>query len=377
MIYLDHNATTPLDPEVAAFLARAHAELTANPSSTHRAGQAARTRLDRARAAVAELLGARAKELVFTGSASEANALALKGAWFARTDPRRTRIVASAIEHPSVSFALDQLARHGAQVTKVAPEASGRVDAARVIEQLGDEVLLCSLMWANNETGVLQPVREVALACRARGVLFHTDAVQAFGKVPVTLRDADADLLTISAHKIGGPQGVGALVVRTGVELESLVPGHQEHGMRGGTQALVAIEAAALAFTRAHERREASALRWAELRDGFERELLRALPQIQVNGTAERLPNTSNLLFPGVDGESLLIALDLDGVAASSGSACASGTLKPSHVRLAMGRTAAEATSSRRFSLGESTIADELRTAAALIMKLAPRSPGA
>jgi cysteine desulfurase len=367
VIYLDHNATTPLDPEVAAFLARAYAELSANPSSTHQAGQAARSRLDRARAGVAELLGARPKEIVFTGSASEANALAIKGAWATR-EPRRTRVVVSAIEHPSVGFACDQLERRGAVVTRVAPEPSGRVDAQRMIAALGDDVAICSLQWANNETGVLQPVGEVARACRARGIRFHTDAVQAFGRVPVTLRDADADLLSLSAHKTGGPAGVGVLVVRTGVELESLVPGHQEHGLRGGTQALVAIEAASLAFARAHAQEDARAPTLAGLRDSFEQQVLDVLPGTRVNGTAARLPNTSNLRFAGVDGESLLIALDLAGVAASSGSACASGTLKPSHVLLAMGLTAAEAKRSLRFSFGASTTVDEVTRAIEILV---------
>ena len=375
--YLDHNATAPLLPEVAEFLSRAYAALTANPSSVHRPGQEARTRLDRARAQVAEVLGVSSKEIVFTASGTESNALAIKGAYAARAERTRTRIVTSTIEHPSVLLAVEQLEREGAPVTRIAPARSGRIDPAAMIAALSDDVLLCSLMWANNETGVVQPVKAVAQVCRERGILFHSDGVQAVGKVPVTPREVD--LLSLSAHKFGGPAGVGVLFVRREVEVASLSPGHQEGGRRGGTQALVAIEAAALALRLAHAHLESTATRVAALRDRFERAVLERFPGARVNGEGERVPNTSNVCFSRHDGEALLIALDLEDVTASAGAACASGTMKPSHVLLAMGLDEMETRSSLRFSFGPSTSDADIEAALGALgrqLRLAAR-PGA
>ncbi len=369
MIYWDHNAAAPVRPEVAALLARAYAEGGwGNASSVHRSGREARGRLDAARARVAKVLGCEPKEVCFTGSGSEADALGLKGAWLARAESRRRRVVASAIEHPAVLAALKQLEALGAEVMRVRPRPDGRVPLEALVEALTPETVLCALMWANNETGVVQPAAELSRVCRQRGILFHTDAVQAVGKVPVSLREVDADLLVLSAHKFGGPPGTGVLVVRKGVDVEALVPGHQEAGRRGGTQNVPAAEALALALELAHQEQPAHAARLASLRDGFEREVLARLPEVTVNGAgAPRLPNTSNLHFHGADGEALLIALDLEGICVSSGAACASGTLTPSHVLLAMGLTPGQAHGSLRFSLGpETTEADVARVLAAL-----------
>lgn len=381
MIDWDHNATSPLDPEVADLLARAYRERIANPSSVHRAGQAARARLEAARRQVAELLGVEPREVAFVGSGSEANAFAVKGSvphlkhaaphptsspavWEGSPDPdpRRSvpKIVTTAIEHPSLLFACEQLALGGVEVVRIAPGADGAVRAEEVIAALDDSVALCSVMWANNETGVLQPVREVARACRERGLRFHSDAVQAAGKVSVSTREADVDLLSLSAHKFGGPPGVGVLVARRGVELTALIPGHQEAGRRGGTPALPLIEACALALTRATQTLERRTQALAALRDRFEHEVRRRFPGVQINGTAPRVPNTSNLQLPGVDGEALLIALDLEGIAVSMGAACASGSLKPSHVLLAMGLDPAQARGSLRFSMGPETTEEEV-----------------
>ena len=376
MIYWDHNAAAPVRPEVATLLARAFSEGGwGNASSVHRQGREARGRLDAARARVARVLGCEPKEVCFTGSGSEADALALKGAWLARKEPRRRRVVTSPIEHPAVLAALKHLEALGAEVVRVAPGRGGRVPLEALLEALTPETALCSLMWANNETGVVQPAAELSRACRQRGILFHTDAVQAVGKLPTTLREVDADLLALSAHKFGGPAGAGVLVVRRGVEVQALTPGHQEAGLRGGTQNVPYAEALALALELAHEEQPVHAARVEALRDTFEREVRARLPDVTVNGEgAPRVPNTSNLCFHGADGEALLIALDLEGICVSSGAACASGTLTPSHVLLAMGLTPAQAHGSLRFSLGPGATEAEVARVVEALATHVPRA---
>ncbi|NOK18025.1 cysteine desulfurase family protein [Corallococcus carmarthensis] len=362
MIYWDHNAAAPVRAEVGALLARAFTEGGfGNASSVHGGGREARGRLDAARAKVARVLGCEPKEITFTASGSEADALALLGAYAARPVKERRRVVSTTVEHPSALGALTQMEKDGAQVVRLSPAADGRVPLEAVLEALTPDTALCSLMWANNETGVLQPVAEAARACRQRGILFHTDAVQAAGKVPLSLREVDADLLSLSAHKFGGPQGVGVLVVRKGVDVRALTPGHQEGGRRGGTQNVPYAEALALALELATADQSGTAVRLAALRDAFEQQVLQRLPGVTVNGApAPRVPNTSNLRFDGVEGEALLMALDLEDIRVSSGAACASGTLSPSHVLRAMGLTPAQARGSLRFSLGPSTTRAEV-----------------
>lgn len=376
MTYWDYNAAAPLRPEVAAHLARVLTEGGfGNASSIHRAGREARGRLDAARARVARVLGCEPKEVVFTASGSESDALALKGAFRGREEPRRRRIVTSAIEHPASLSALAQLEKQGAEVVRVRPGPDGRVPLDALLGALTPETALCSLMWANNETGVVQPAREVARACRERGILFHTDAVQVAGKLPLSLREVDADLLALSAHKFGGPAGAGVLVVRRGVEVRPLVPGHQEAGRRGGTQNVPYAEAFALALELAQAEQERTAARLGALRDAFEREVLARIPDVTVNGGgAERVPNTSNLHFHGADGEALLIALDLEGICVSSGAACASGTLTPSHVLTAMGLTPAQAYGSLRFSLGPGATEAEVERVLEALSTHVPRA---
>lgn len=376
MIYWDSNAAAPLRPEVAAHLARAFTEGGfGNASSIHRAGREARGRLDAARRRVAQVLGCEPKEVVFTASGSESDALALKGAFLARENAGRRRIVTSAIEHPAVLTTLTQLEKQGAQVVRVRPGPDGRVPLEALLDALTPETALCSLMWANNETGVVQPAREVARACRERGIVFHSDAVQAAGKLPLSLREVDADLLALSAHKFGGPAGAGVLVVRKSVEAQALVPGHQEAGRRGGTQNVPYAEAFALALELAHADQEASSARLGTLRDTFEREVLARIPDVTVNGGgAPRVPNTSNLHFHGADGEALLIALDLEGICVSSGAACASGTLTPSHVLTAMGLKPGEAHGSLRFSLGPGTTKSEVSRVLEALCTHVPRA---
>ena len=369
MIYLDHNAGAPLRPEVRARLDASLAEATGNASSVHRAGRAQRKRLDAARAAVAKSLGCGPREVIFTGSGSEAAALALLGAWRARPGGAAAKVVTSAIEHPCVLLACERLEREGAKVVRVPPEPSGRVSPERIAAELPGAAL-CSLAWVNNETGVIQPVAEVARACAEAGVRFHTDAVQAVGRLGATLRDCPADLLSASGHKLGAPAGIGVLVARRDVPLVPLVPGHQEGGLRGGTQSVMLAEALALALELALAEAPAERARLDGLRADFEARLGAGVPGLRVHGAeAPRAPGTSSLLFPGADGEAVLIALDLEGTCVSTGAACASGTMRPSHVLLAMGRTAAEAHASLRVSYGLGTTAAELETAAAQLIR--------
>ncbi len=378
MIYLDWNATTPVHPDVAELLARIFREaVTApgNPSSVHQGGRSARARLDAARQRLARIIGCEPKELCFTATGSEADALALRGAFEARKDRSRNRVVISAIEHPALLGTAKQLEAQGATVVRIAPGPDGRLSADEVVAALTPDTAIASIMWANNETGTLQPVREIARACRERGILFHTDAVQAAGKVPVSLREVDADLISISAHKFGGPTGIAMLVIRRGVDVAALVPGHQEWGRRGGTQNLPYIEALALALELAHESLDAEMPRLAALRDRFERAVCARVDGVVVNGgTAPRLPNTSNLRFTGADGEALLIALDLAGICVSAGAACASGSLTPSHVLSAMGLTPKQAHESLRFSFGRDSTESDVDAAISALVEAVPRA---
>lgn len=373
MINLDHNAGAPLRPEIAAHLGHAFAELAGNPSSVHQLGRAARKRLDAAREKVASHFGAASpREIIFTGSGSEAAALAIIGAFLARPDERRRTMVISAIEHPCVLGAAKRVAQLGGQVVTIAPDRSGAVSAEAMIGALTDEVALCSLMWVNNETGVIQPVDRVSRACVERGIPFHTDAVQAIGKLPATLREAPADLLSLSAHKLGGPAGVGVLIDRRVVDVAALVPGHQENGRRGGTQSVAMAEALVMALDASKAPGEPERLR--ALRDELEARVIAALPQTIVNGrAADRVGNTSNLCFPGADGEALLIALDLEGLCVSTGAACASGSLEPSHVLTAMGLSPAEAHSTIRISLGPTSTHEHVDRAAEALVRLVPK----
>ena len=375
MIYWDANAGAPLRPEVAALLATAFAETAGNPSSVHQVGRRARQRLDAARESVARRLGALPREVVFTGSGSEAAALAVPGAYRARKDTKRTRVVTTAIEHPCVLKAAEQLEREGATVVRVVPGADGAVRLDDVLAALTDDTALCSVMWVNNETGCIQPAPEVARACMGRGIVFHCDAVQALGRLPATLRECPADLFTFSAHKLGGPAGVGALLNRRGVPVQALTPGHQEDGRRGGTPSTAMAEALALALDLALDARDEVTARVGALRDRFEREVLARLPGTLVNGGgAARVANTSSLRFPGVDGEALLIALDLAGICVSTGAACASGSLSPSHVLTAMGLDSTQVQASLRFSLGESATGDEVTRVVDALVEHVPRA---
>lgn len=362
MIFLDYNAGAPLLPEAAAAMQHALAAGSGNPSSVHQAGRAARARLTAAREAVARHFGCESREVVFTGSGSEAAALAVKGAWSARRDRARTKVVTTSIEHPCVLGAVKQL--EGANVVRVAPDASGRVPVDRILAELTPDTALCSVIWVNNETGVVQPVDEISRACVARGIPFHTDAVQAVGRVPATLREVPADFLSFAGHKLGSPPGIGCLIARRSTPLDPLVPGHQEDGRRGGTQALALIEALVAALSMPIAALEG-------LRARLEGGVVGAIVN---GGSVLRAPGTSNLRFPGIDGEALLIALDLEGICCSSGAACASGSLTPSHVLLAMGLDSTQAQECLRVSYGRGTTEAEIDGAVEAINRLAPRA---
>jgi cysteine desulfurase len=356
-MYFDYNAGAPLLPEVAELLAQAFLK-PANASSIHAAGRDARRRLDNARQSVAQSIGCLPKEVVFTASGSEAASLAIKGAYAARTDKKRDRVVLSSIEHPCVMLAAAELESQGADVVRIAPQPNGQVLTQQLLDALSETTALCSLMWVNNETGVIQPVEAVSRHCRSRGIVFHCDAVQAIGKVEAVLRQVPADLLSFSGHKFGGPAGSGVLYVRRGVSVKALTPGHQEDGIRGGTQSVALAEGLALALTISQKNQVLESERLGQVRDSFERGLQSMLAGVEINGRGSpRVSNTSNLQIDGVDAETLLVALDLDGHCVSTGAACSSGSLTPSHVLTAMGLSATQARSSLRISFGRESTA--------------------
>ena len=360
-IYLDHNATTPVAPPVADAMSRALRDVFGNPSSVHAYGQEAKTALDEARSAVARLIGAEPTEIVFTSGGSESNNLALRGVAEAAAGGRR-RFVAGAIEHEAVLRTLKAIDGNGRSVALVGVDERGVVTPDRLAETLTDDTAIVSVMHANNEIGTIQPVAELAALARGRGAVVHTDAVQSVGKVPVDVRGLGVDLLSLSAHKFNGPKGAGALWIRRGTRLHAqLTGGRQERNRRAGTENLPAIVGLGAAARRLLEARGRGADDVTGLRDRLEAGVLAAVPGAAVNGGGSpRVGNTSNISFHGVEAESLLIALDLEGIAVSTGSACSSGTLEPSHVLRAMGLSPHRAQNSIRFSLGLGNTAAEV-----------------
>ncbi|HEX5761096.1 MAG TPA: cysteine desulfurase family protein, partial [Thermoanaerobaculia bacterium] len=358
-VYLDHNATTPLHPWARAAMLPWLAERWGNPSSRHAFGQAARGAVEEAREEVAALLGARSPEVVFTASGTEAN-----NAVFEHVGARagyRGQVVVSALEHPSVREGAARLARRGMRVAVVSPGGDGIVPAAAVVEALAEDTRLVCLMLAHNELGTLQPVAELARACRERGVPVLCDAVQAAGKVPVDVGELEIDYLTLGAHKLYGPLGAAALWVRKGAELDGLLlGGGQERRRRAGTENVPALVGLGAAAAAARAEGEARGARLAALRDRFECGLGR-IPGAEVHcAGAPRLPNTSHVGFPGADGEALFIRLDLSGFAVSTGAACASGAVEPSHTLLAAGFSREVALSSLRVSFGITNTEEEV-----------------
>ncbi len=376
-VYLDHNATSPLRPEAAEAMRRAMASAVGNPASLHAEGRAARAVVEQAREDVAALVGVSQKEIVFTSGGSEAIAAAVHGVCD-RAPTALRRIVVSSVEHSSVLEAARLAGRQGFQLIKVACDAEGRIAAERFTEQLLPGTALACLQWANNETGVLQPVEDVGRACRRAGIPLLVDAVQAAGKVPLEPWRALADLVALSAHKFGGPPGVGALAVREGIVLAPLIGGGaQEKRRRAGTPALHALAGFGSAARCARERLRPEAERLLRLRAKIETRLRQLFPGIRFHGqAAPRLANTVSFALPNVSGEVLAIALDLAGVAVSTGSACASGAVEPSHVIQAMGFDEGEARGAVRISMGWSTSASEVERCLATLPEIVERIRG-
>jgi cysteine desulfurase len=373
-IYLDHNASTPPSPEVAEAVARALRDDFGNASSIHAFGQRAKAAIDDARTEVAALIGAEPGDVVFTATGTEADNLALRGVVEA-AGPSRTRVLVTAVEHEAVINTARAMARRGVPVTILAVDGDGVVGSQAFEDALGDDAAIASVMLANNETGVIQPVAALAAIARSRRIVFHTDAVQAVGKIPVHVPALGVDLLTLSGHKFGGPKGAGALWVRRGTPMAGVVTGgRQERNRRAGTENVPAIVGLGVAARLARARLAAESARQLRLRDRLEAGILMAVPGSAVNGArAPRVPNTANIAFDRVEAESLLIALDLEGIAVSTGAACSSGTLEPSHVLRAMGLPPARVQSSIRFSVGSTTTDDDIDRVLAVVPTIVQR----
>lgn len=368
-IYFDHNATTPLHPDVAASMTRVLKEDFGNPSSVHQYGQRAKSILDDARGAVAALIAAEPAEVVFTSGGTEADNFAIRGTAEALEPSGRKHLVASAIEHEAVLNTFKALAKRGWQTTLVPVDARGVVDPDRVRAAMTDATALVSVMHANNEIGTIQPIAEIAALARERGALMHTDAVQSAGKIPIDVVALGIDLLAISAHKFNGPKGAGALWIRRGTRLAAILTGgRHERSRRAGTENVPGLAGLGAAAAAARAKLATEPARLASLRDRLEAGVLAGVRGTAVNGARDpRVANTTNISFDGVEAESLLIALDLEGVAVSTGSACSSGTLEPSHVLRAMGFPPHRTQNSIRFSLGQDNTEAEVDHVVALL----------
>jgi cysteine desulfurase len=353
-IYFDHNATTPVDPDVVQTVARTLADDFGNASSVHHFGQRAKGVLDDARSAVAVLVGGEPSEIVFTSGGTESDNFALRGVAEALEPTGRRHLIASSIEHEAILTTLKALARRGWRVTLLPVGASGIVDPNALASALADDTALVSVMHANNEIGTVQPIEELARIAHARGAVFHTDAVQSVGKIPVNVRTLGVDLLSLSAHKFNGPKGAGALWIKRGTRvIATMTGGKHERSRRAGTENVPGIAGLGHAARLAVAKLPGEAARLSALRNGLEEAILARVPGTAINGAREpRVPNTTNISFEAVEAESLLIALDLEGVAVSTGSACSSGTLEPSHVLRAMGLPSPRTQNSIRLSLG-------------------------
>lgn len=371
-IYLDHNATTPLDPLVADRMTQALRDVWGNASSVHHFGQQAKAALDEARGLVAALLGADASEIVFTAGGTESDNIAIRGAAEALEPSGRRHLITSAIEHEAVLNTMKALARRGWRVTTLAVDASGIVSADRLREAITGDTALVSVMHANNEIGTIQPIAELAAIAHEHGALFHTDAVQSAGKLPLDVHALGVDMASIAGHKLYGPKGTGALWLKRGVRL---VPptsgGRQERNRRAGTENVPALVGFGVAAEVARRKLAAEGERLAALRDRLEAGILASVPGSERNGASSpRVPNTTNISIERVEAESLLIGLDLAGIAVSSGSACSSGTLEPSHVLKAMGLSHGRTLGSIRFSLGASNTDAEIDRVIAVLPPL-------
>ncbi|MCX7828381.1 MAG: cysteine desulfurase NifS [Thermanaerothrix sp.] len=380
-VYLDHSATTPVDPKVAEAMMQYFTDQYGNPNSLHRWGKHTRSAMDAARQQVASLIGADPKEIVFTGGGSEADNLAIKGAAWTLKDKGR-HIITSAIEHHAVLDAFKWLGKNGFDVTILPVDREGFVNPEDLKSAIRDDTTLVSIMMANNEIGTVEPIEELGAICKDRGVLFHTDAVQAAGHVPLDVKSLPVDMLTMAAHKMYGPKGIGALYVRKGLRLTPLIHGGgQEFGLRSGTENVPLVVGFGVAAEMASQRlAEGEHLREAALRDRLIRGVLDNVPDSFLTGSPERrLPFHASFCIPRIEGEAMVLRLDFAGIGASSGSACTSGSLDPSHVLLAIGLSHETAHGSLRLTLGKDTTEDDvdyvIRTLPPIVKTLREMSP--
>lgn len=359
-VYVDNNATTRTAPEVVAAMLPFFSERYGNASSMHSFGGGLIVDIRRARSQVANLIGARPEEILFTSGGTESDATAIHAAL--QSNPGKRHIVTTRVEHPAIKNLFEQYGKNGYRVTFLPVDGEGRLDQDTFRQSLSDDTAIVSIMWANNETGVINPIGALSGEARARGILFHTDAVQAVGKLPIDVSRTEVDFLSMSGHKFHGPKGVGALYIRKGTKFRPMVVGgHQEGGRRAGTENVPGIVGMGKASELAAARVENMGSRVRQLRDRLERALLQSVPRSMANGgAAERLPNTASIAFEFVEGEAILLMMNELGICASSGSACTSGSLEPSHVLRAMGVPFTAAHGSIRFSLSDYTTEEEI-----------------
>jgi len=377
-VYFDYNATTPLAPEVRDAVASALDGVYGNASSVHHFGQQAKAALDESRSAVARLINGDPSEIVFTSGGTESDNFAVRGAADALESTGRRHLIASAIEHEAILNTLKALARRGWRTTLLPVDASGILDPGRLKHSITDDTAVVSVMHANNEIGTVQPIAELASIAHAHGALMHTDAVQSVGKIPVDVRALDVDLLSLSAHKFNGPKGAGVLWIKRGTRMQpTMTGGKHERNRRAGTENVPAIVGLGVAARLAAAKLDREGARVAALRDRLEEGIVSTVAGTVVNGARDRrVPNTTNISFDRIEAESLLIALDLEGIAVSTGSACSSGTLEPSHVLRAMGLPAHRTQNSLRFSLGMFSTQDEVDRVVEVLPRLVEKLRG-
>jgi len=369
VIYVDNNATTQVAPEVLEEMLPYFNEYYGNPSSMHTFGGMVEQKIVEARERLAGLLGASPDEIIFTSCGTESDSTAIRAAIL--SNPKKKHILTSRVEHPAIKNLFEYLSKNGYRATFVPVDRKGRLDLDYLYQHLSEDTAIVSLMWANNESGVIFPIEEIGKVLKEKGIVFHTDAVQAVGKIPIDLDKVDVDMLSLSGHKLHGPKGIGALYVRKGTKYSPfLIGGHQEKGRRGGTENVASIIGLGKASELAAENLLEKNIRVKRLRDKLETELLSRIPNAMINGDTEnRLPNTTSIAFEYVEGESILLLMDEFGICASSGSACTSGSLEPSHVLRAMGVPFTAAHGSIRFSLSTYNTEDEIDV---IIEKLPP-----
>jgi len=378
-IYVDNNATTKTAPEVVEAMLPYFTERYGNASSMHSFGGGLIVDIRRARRQVAELIGARPEEILFTSGGTESDFTAIHAALESQPDKRH--IVTTRVEHPAIKNLFEQYGKHGYRVSVIPVDGQGRLDQDALLQSLSEDTAVVSIMWANNETGVINPIEDLGREIRARGIVFHTDAVQAVGKIPIDVEAGGVDMLSMSGHKFHGPKGVGALYIRKGTKFKPLVVGgHQEKGRRAGTENVPGIVGMGKAAEMAGTHLEDLGTRVRQLRDKLEQALQKAVPQAMVNGgQAQRLPNTASIAFEFVEGEAILLMMNELGICASSGSACTSGSLEPSHVLRAMGVPFTAAHGSIRFSLSHYSTEEEIdfiiEKMPAIIARLREMSP--